>query len=323
MEDLENNNNNINKKNKKVFAIVMLIILILGITLMAILAYGAPSDDSFEAYTLYRDPGKYYFNTLNTLYSIEQCEGPVKVRISSYYDLQDNEIIISSQEVDKLEIKNCSKQSNYVWTCECDDSVRSLDIKFQVSSSYFNAYNFVVLYYIDYFKVNDVSSNEDINSTNSVNSEVNQTIGLPSKEQIRLENNQRSKEIKGVMLRDPLKIFNYDITANMKKVVMIIFVIFCIGATIAFKIFQKKMGATDDTHYNSIPSGIEGIKDLDKIKSNNLDEDDRNIFNYSTSTTDNKFDAILKVMKDKQKKDADRAKSNKSLEEDLDDILKK
>ena len=198
---------------------------------------------------------KYYFDEPNTLLNIDECEGPIKVRMSSYYRLQDNEI----------NIIGCTLLSNYVYDCDCDAG--SKELEFQVSSNYSNAYNFDILYYLEHWHIDKRVFDE-----NSTWQERN-----PTEEEIALDNNLREVQIKGIMLREPKKLFNIKFNMTLGSILLSCVVVVIGGSMFAFKHFKSKLD-----------------------KDNNIDQGE-DMFNYSTKDTDKTFDKLIdKIEQDRK-----------------------
>lgn len=162
----------------------------------------------------------FFFNANNTLLSIDECEGPIKVRVGSYIRLRD----------DELNFFDCEKQSNYVWTCDCKGS---RDIVFNVSSQYANAYSFEVLYYLDYFKTDPPKINPDGSS-------------VPSDSQIRLDSFSRKYYVKDVVIRKPITIFDIQLNTTFGSIFMACLIIVVAISMFAFNKFKNHLRNSTD-----------------------------------------------------------------------------
>lgn len=196
----------------------------------------------------------YVFDEPNLLTKIDVCEGPMKIRISPYYKIQEGE----------LQILGCTKLSNYAWSCECRSGK---EISFIVSSNFTNIYNFNILYYLEYDEIEkpDWSGN---------------VTYLPSADEIQLDTYLRSIELKGIMFSKPKKLFDFSINITASSIILAA-VIIVLGIIIfLFKRYQKKLSKDE---------GIDMSKD---------------VFNYSTSDTDEAFNKMLEK-KQKELEDAE------------------
>ena len=191
----------------------------------------------------------YYFDEPNELIHLKECEGPIRVRLSSYLDLRDNEI----------KIIDCTKLSNYVFTCECHGSKT---IEFQVSSNYSNAYNFDVRYYIDYWEIPKRTFDE--NSTWQERQ--------PTEEEIELDNNLRQELIKGIMLREPKEFLNIRLNMTMGSVILASLIVVIGISMYLVRRFKKNLNSTNE---------IDATGD---------------VFNYSTKDDDEEFNKKLELL---------------------------
>lgn len=196
----------------------------------------------------------YIFDEPNLLTKIDICEGPMKIRISPYYKIQEGE----------LQILGCTKLSNYAWSCECRSGK---EISFIVSSNFTNIYNFNILYYLEYDQIEkpDWSGN---------------LTYLPSADEIQLDTYLRSIELKGVMFSKPKKLFDFSINITASSIILAC-VIVVLGILIfLFKRYQKNLSKDE-------------VIDISK-----------DVFNYSTSDTDEAFNKMLEK-KQKELEDAE------------------
>ena len=200
---------------------------------------------------------KYFFDEPNTVLSIPKCDGPIKVRISSYRRLADGEITIPT----------CTKLSNYVWTCEC---AGRKEVRFQVSSNYSNAYNFDILYYLNYWEI--PGRVVDINGSFMDRN--------PTEEEIRLETYSRQIQVKGIILREPKNLFNIQFNMTIGSIVLACIIVMIGASMFAFSKFKKKLNSNNDIdlggdmfNYSNLENNDALDKIVDNMEQKNTDAD--------------------------------------------------
>jgi hypothetical protein len=109
-----------------------------------------------------------------SVYKIDKCNGPIKIKVTSEFGIKDNEIFI----------KRCSRNDD-IWECECVDS---FDVSLYVKNDTKNIYDMNINYYIQYKYIE-----EDVNSTKPSIDEVNLDDYF---RKVRLYNIYASPEIK-------------------------------------------------------------------------------------------------------------------------------
>jgi hypothetical protein len=161
----------------------------------------------------------YYSGNEYTLFEIPQCEGPIKIKVTSEEGMTQNE----------LSINQCKQKSNTTWSCECE---KSFDVIFTTTNETLNIYDFSIMYYIDYTNFNYGTGRE------------------PSLSEINHENDIRTKKIIDVFVQPEDKKFSFDFEIEFSNIILVSITVFlCIIAIIVFglgKYFGGKKESNQD-----------------------------------------------------------------------------
>ncbi len=84
------------------------------------------------------------------LYTIHQCEGPIKIKVTSEEGIQEGE----------LKIEKCSTSDNKYWRCECVDK---FDVKVMTVVDAHNMYDFTIEHYVEYDNPPSNATSPDMN----------------------------------------------------------------------------------------------------------------------------------------------------------------
>jgi len=144
---------------------------------------------------------KYISGNLVELYSISQCQGPIKIKVIPKNDMVDNEI----------KIEKCFL-NNDTWDCKCDNGY--FNVKFLTLQDTKNTYKFIIQYYLKYEVINK-----------SVNSS-------PSIEEIERDNFKRTYKFDNIVINPakPLpRLFKIDMQTKNVFLFSILVFVFIIG----------------------------------------------------------------------------------------------
>lgn len=170
-----------------------------------------------------------------TLYSIDKCEGPVFIKMTSTQGMSQ----------DDFNIEKCTQTSLVLWECKC---VHNFDVKILTKKSLVKEYDVLIQYFLEY-------------------DDIPQTInGTPSIDYIVQQNKIRSHSMLNINIAPPKYVkLPFSIDVKMKNAV-VVSVIFFIGIILFFVLRYKnefsKGGDTNNDLFNYKTKHEEDIQDI-------------------------------------------------------------
>ncbi len=148
------------------------------------------------------------------LYKIEQCAGPVSVKVTSEVGI----------EADEMKIEKCTYGKDNIWVCNCNGY---FNVKLLTPSDTKNIYDFTIQYYVEY---------PDIDETGNIS---------PSVQEIERDNFKQVVKKTNVIIQPgkPLKrLFNIDMETKNAFLFAVLLFLFIIGIAVfkGKKIFAGK-----------------------------------------------------------------------------------
>jgi len=146
------------------------------------------------------------------IYTIEECEGPISIKVTSEEGIKDDELFI----------KDCTKVNNNKWDCYCDNGY---DLIINTRNDTFNMFDFTIAYFVDFKNY------------------VSDTGRVPSLDEIEYENEIRTKKIIDVFVQQPeKKKIPFELNIETKNAMIVGFLI---ALSIIVFIFMKGRTALD------------------------------------------------------------------------------
>ena len=170
-----------------------------------------------------------------TLYSIDKCEGPVFIKMTSTQGMSQ----------DDFNIEKCTQISLVLWECKC---VHNFDVKILTKKSLVKEYDVLIQYFLEY-------------------DDIPQTInGTPSIDYIVQQNKIRSHSMLNINIA-PSKYVKLPFSIDIKmKNAVVVSVIFFIGIILFFVLRYKnefsKGGDTNNDLFNYKTKHEEDIQDI-------------------------------------------------------------
>lgn len=177
------------------------------------------------------------------LYKIPQCEGPVKIKVTSPNGISDNE----------MRIEKCTLKDNYIWDCSCSGGY--FNVKLLTPSDTKNIYDFTIEYYLEYPKIND-SGNMS-----------------PSIQEIQRDNYKRTNKLNNIVIQpgQPIKrLFKIDMQTKNAVLFSVLLFLFILGV---FLFKGKDMFSKSPRKENNDVMSYKVTKDAD------MDDDVMDILN--------------------------------------------
>lgn len=147
---------------------------------------------------------------INTITSINQCQGPLIIKLTSESGITPGEVMIDK----------CSTADDRLWRCKCRNG---FEVKMKPIEKALNIYDMTIQYYINYD-----SSYDAINITEDA--------------ALLKEQNQRTKKVIDIFTQEPKTIKSYfRIDMQMKNVIMSIIGLVLLLTIVVFKWTKNKL----------------------------------------------------------------------------------
>ena len=156
------------------------------------------------------------------VYSINACQGPVKIKVVPEKELKENEI----------KIEKCRYVNDDMWTCTCQNQ---FDVNVLTIEKTKNTYDFVIQYYTKYYEINETGN------------------GTPSLSEIKRDNYLEVQKINDVnVISKQKRNLIFDINIDIRNAVTFALSLFIFFLSIGIFIFKKRFRGKTHNKNNDV-----------------------------------------------------------------------